>query len=308
MFRVKIARNLLILKKMKKFGLYLILFLLVFTSCKGKESKQTQVEVKIQLSDSIDQAIFNSIKEIVNDKVLYSKEISVRTVEIAKLFLQTPYVAGTLETKGKEELVVNLRELDCTTFLENVIVFSEISGKPDFDILDFLKELEFIRYKNGKITDYTSRLHYFTDWIFYNQKKGILKDINQEIGGVNYQKHINFMSTHINSYEALKADTSLVKIIRQTEDSINKRELFYIPEENIAAVENKIENGDLIAITIKIKGLEISHVGIAIYVNNRLHLMHASSKAKKVVISDVPLAKMIMNNKLQSGIMVARLK
>lgn len=292
---------------MRKIGLYLLLISLAFCSCKGKAEKQ-QDTARIQLEDSIDQAIFNSIKDIVKSKSLYNQEINERSIAIAKMFLQTPYVGGTLETEGEENLRVNLRGLDCTTLLENVVVLSEISGKQDFNAKDFLNKLEFIRYKKGKIAGYTSRLHYFTDWIFYNQKKGILKDITQEIGGVKYQKHINFMSTHINSYEALKADTSLVNIIRKSEDAINKRELFFIPEENIAVVENKIENGDLIAITTKIKGLEISHVGIAIHVNNRLHLIHASSKAKKVVISDIPLAEMLMHSKYQSGIMVARLK
>ena len=292
---------------MRKICLYLLLILFAFCSCKGKAEKQ-QDTVKIQLEDSIDQAIFNSIKDIVTSKSLYNQEINERSIAIAKMFLQTPYVGGTLETEGEENLRVNLRELDCTTFLENVVVLSEISGKQDFNAKDFLNKLEFIRYKKGKIAGYTSRLHYFTDWIFYNQKKGILKDITQEIGGVKYQKYINFMSTHIDSYAALKADTSLVKRVRQTEDSINKRDLFYIPEENVSALEDKIENGDLIAITTKIKGLEISHVGIVFHLNSRLHLIHASSRAKKVIVSDIPLVDMLKASKYQTGIMVARLK
>ena len=116
------------------------------------------------------------------------------------------------------------------------------------------------------------------------------------------------MSTHVSSYPSLQADTSLVEEIRKTENEINKRNLFFILETNIQQLEDQIQNGDLIAITTKIKGLDISHVGIAIHVNNRLHLMHASSKAKKVVISDIPLAEMLMHSKYQSGIMVARLQ
>ena len=114
------------------------------------------------------------------------------------------------------------------------------------------------------------------------------------------------MSTHISSYPALVSDSSLIRTIIQTEKDINNRKHYYIPENKIQQVENQIEDGDLIAITTKINGLDVSHTGIAIHLNERLHLMHASSKAKKVVISDMPLADMIQKNRLQSGIIVAR--
>ena len=44
-------------------------------------------------------------------------------IETAKFFLDVPYVANTLEIEP-EGLVVNLRELDCTTFLETVYALS----------------------------------------------------------------------------------------------------------------------------------------------------------------------------------------
>jgi hypothetical protein len=222
------------------------------------------------------------------------------------MFLQTPYVGGTLESEGGEKLVVNLRELDCTTYLENVVVLSSIARQNDFSENDFLNKLKKLRYRKGELGDYSSRLHYFSDWIFENEQKGIVKNVTREIGGVAYQKEINFMSNHVDSYAALKADSSLIVSIRNTENAINGRDLFYIPEDDIQGVEDKIHNGDLIAITTKIKGLDISHVGIAIHVNDRLHLMHASSLAKEVVISDIPLADILKESKLQSGIMVAR--
>ncbi|BAX80496.1 hypothetical protein ALGA_2158 [Labilibaculum antarcticum] len=262
----------------------------------------------VQLLDSTDQAIFNSIREIAGSMSIDSLSLDDRVVEVAKMFMQTAYVGGTLDGNEKEQLVVNFRELDCTTYLENVVALSKALSNDSLTTDDFLNELENLRYRNGKLTDYSSRLHYFSDWIYENEKKGIVKNMTAEIGGEKYNKAINFMSTHVDSYPALKADTSLVKEIRNTENEINKRELFYIPETKIQQLEDQIQNGDLIAITTKIEGLDISHVGIAIHVNDRLHLMNASSKAKKVMISDIPLADMLLNNKFQSGIMVARLK
>lgn len=285
----------------------LLIFLI---ACKGKTVKSESHEVRkeILFSDSTDQAIFNSIREIAITTSLDSLAQQDKILAVAKMFLQTPYIGGTLDGNKKEQLVINLRELDCTTYLENVVALSKAFSKDSVSTDDFLEELEKLRYRNGKLTDYSSRLHYFSDWIYENERKGIVKNVTAEIGGDVYNKIINFMSTHLNSYSALQSDSLQVDEIRKTEQEINKRELFFIRENKIQKLENKIQNGDLIAITTKIEGLDISHVGIAIHMNDRLHLMHASSKAKKVVISDIPLAEMLMHSKYQSGIMVARLQ
>ncbi len=51
-------------------------------------------------------------------------------LEIGKFFLGTPYVVGTLETKRGEHLVVNLREFDCVTFVENVVALAWLCEIP----------------------------------------------------------------------------------------------------------------------------------------------------------------------------------
>ncbi|PXX96079.1 DUF1460 domain-containing protein [Marinifilum breve] len=291
---------------MRLFSLQILILLIALVSCKGKADQQKESSKVVQLTDTIDQSIFNSIRKIAQERSFSSLESADRILEVGKMFLQTPYVGGTLEADGDEKLLVNLRELDCTTYLENVVVLSSISKQNKFSENDFLKKLKELRYRKGEIKDYTSRLHYFSDWIYENEQKGFVKNITSEVGGIEYNKEINFMSNHVDSYSALKADSSLIVSIQDTENAINGRDLFYIPEDDIQGVEDKIHNGDLIAITTKIKGLDISHVGIAIHINDRLHLMHASSLAKKVVISDIPLADILKESKLQSGIMVAR--
>jgi hypothetical protein len=293
---------------MKTLSLQILILLFAFVACKGKTDQQKVSVTKVHLADTLDQTIFNSIQKLAEANAFSKLENADRIVEVGKVFLQTPYVGGTLESVGEEKLVVNLRELDCTTYLENVVVFSSLVEQESFNEKDFLNKLEELRYRKGKMTDYTSRLHYFSDWIHENAQKGIVENITPKIGGIAYEKEINFMSNHVDAYAALKADSSLIVSIKNTENAINERDLFYIPEDAIQGVENKIHNGDLIAITTKIKGLDISHVGIAIHVNDRLHLMHASSHAKKVVISDVPLSEMLKGNKLQSGIMIARVR
>ena len=289
---------------------FLILSLVLsLNSCQSKtnkaESKRSETEnMRI---DSLDLRIFQSLTAIAKSSDFDSMTSEDQIIETGKLFLQTPYVGGTLNIKEKEELIINLHQLDCTTYLENVLAFSNVLKQSKADISSFSKELEKIRYRNGNLTDYSSRLHYFTDWIFNNEEKGLVTDMTQEIGGEPYEKKIDFMSTHINSYPALVKDSSLIETIKQTEKEINSRKHFYIPKNRIQSIEKQINNGDFIAITTKIKGLDVSHTGIAIHINKRLHLMHASSKSKKVVISEIPLAEKIQKNRLQSGIIIVRI-
>ncbi|RXQ96201.1 DUF1460 domain-containing protein [Ancylomarina salipaludis] len=294
--------------KFKAIHIFIVLTL-VLASCQAKtKSKNQAVSTQESLkTDSMDIEIFKSLQQFITRASFDALSNDKLIVETGKLFLQTPYVGGTLENNEVERLVINLHQLDCTTYIENILALSKITNQSKLSINDFAKELEFIRYRNGKLKGYGSRLHYFTDWIFDNERKGLLIDITKKIGGEAYQKKINFMSSHINSYPKLVGNISLIETVTQCENEINKREHFYIPENKIQEIENQIEDGDLIAITTKIKGLDISHTGIAIHINDRLHLMHASSKAKKVVISEIPLAEMIQKNSLQSGIMVARL-
>lgn len=283
-------------------------FMLFLVSCQAKPDLKQQKKLQgesVQV-DSIDLALFKSLKKIANSFAFDSLSKNNQIIETGKLFLQTPYLGGTLEKNDVEKLIINLHQLDCTTYLENVLVLSNVLGKSQLNLSDFSKELEFVRYRNGKLTDYGSRLHYFSDWIFDNEKKGLVKNITNEIGGELYEKTINFMSTHVNAYPALVNDTLLIETIINIEQEINQRQHYYIPEQKIQKLEHLIKDGNLIAITTKIKGLDVSHTGIAIHINERLHLMHASSKAKKVVISDIPLAEMIQKNRLQSGIIVSR--
>ena len=291
---------------MKKSVQIVFILLIFLCACQEKKARQKATE-NTGFTNPVDQTLFNSIRETADSMSLGSLPIQNRMIEIAKMFMGTPYVGGTLEGNKEEQLVVNFRELDCVTYLENVVVFSKLIGNKEIQASDFLTELEKLRYREGRIINYSSRLHYFSDWIHENEKKGIVADITRKIGGVKYEKMIDFMSTHAENYPALQADPTLAVEIRETENEINQRELFFIPEENIQRIEKEIRNGDLIALTTTIEGLDISHVGIAMHINNRLHLLHASSSEKKVVVSDLPLAEMLLQTKNQSGIMVARL-
>jgi hypothetical protein len=227
--------------------------------------------------------------------------------EIGQSFLGTDYEAYGIEKDGDEQLVINLTGLDCTTFLENALIFSRLIKKGKTSFEDYQDELTYVRYRDGKIKQYPSRLHYFSDWIFNNQQKGIIKDITEDIGGVPISFGPNFMSTHPDAYKHLKENPAFIPLIEDQEKEISSRTYYYIPKEKIFTIEGKIHNGDLIAFTTNVKGLDIGHVGIAVKEEDgRIHLLHAPQVGSKVQITETPLSEYVMSIKKHSGIMVLR--
>ena len=260
-----------------------------------------------QIFSDTDVEICNSKFQLAVDKNLASKSINKIIVEIGKSFFGTDYIAHTLETEGEEQLVINLTGLDCTTFLENALVFARCIKKGKTSFEDYQKELILIRYRNGIIDQYPSRLHYFTDWIFDNEKKGIVKDVTKEIGGKKLELELSFMSDHANYYKHLKENLDFIPIVKLQEEEINKREYYFIPQEKIAENESKIEDGDLLAFTSTVKGLDVNHVGIAVRMDDgRIHILHAPNVGYKVEISELPLAEYVQKIEKDSGVIIVR--
>lgn len=227
-------------------------------------------------------------------------------IAIGKKFLKTPYVEKTLELPGEEKLVINLQGLDCTTFVETVTSLVRLSENDTFTFEAFETELENLRYRDGINTGYPSRLHYFSDWIYENEEKGITTDVTQEIGGIPYPNPPSFMSENPKFYAQL-ADHANLAEIKTTEAAIKERSYFYIPKAEIKSLEKNIQSGDIIAITTSMSNLDIVHTGFAIKKNGRIHLLHASSKNMLVEISEKPISEYLAGNKSQSGIIVSRL-
>jgi len=282
---------------------FLFLAFLVLFSCNSAQNKNSGKTQNI-IYDQKEREILDVLFEILSQEK--NSSIPVLMIKVGTFFKETPYVASTLEMSPDEEkLVVNLREMDCTTFAENCLAIARTikSGKPDFE--KFSSELQKIRYRNGKIDGYLSRLHYFSDWIYDNSKKKLVKDVSEEIAHTPYPLKINFMSTHPGSYVQLK-DSTLIPEIAQKEKEISSLKMYYIPEDKIAEVENLLMDGDIVGITTNIDGLDILHVVLLNRVDGHIHLLHASSASGKVVLSEETLEDYLRNNKRATGIMVAR--
>ena len=220
-------------------------------------------------------------------------------------FLGTPYVSYTLEVTDTEKLIVNLRQLDCTTFTETCLALARTIKNdcgPTFDA--YICELTKIRYRYGLLEDYTSRLHYFTDWIHNNNDMDIVRDLTVELGGIPYPMYVNTMTRLRNKYVHLKDNDDFCARIDTIEKEISAREHFYIPKNRIDSVE--VKEGDIVAMTISGKGLDIMHMGIAVIKEDRLYFMHASSVGKEVMITLVPFYDYLCGIKSCTGCMVLR--
>lgn len=225
-------------------------------------------------------------------------------VAIGTSFLGTPYEAATLEREGPEQLVVNLRTLDCVTFVESTLALSRCirARKMSFD--EFTAALTRIRYRNGAINGYASRLHYFSDWIADNEAKHIVRNVTRDLGGVAWEKSTSFMSEHTASYRQL-ADTTVLSQIRDTEERLNGTERWFIPRK--ALVEKTgIESGDIIGITTAVEGLDIAHTGIAVRMNGVLRYLHAPLSGGSVQISPESFSRYLADRPKHTGVMVAR--
>ena len=234
-------------------------------------------------------------------------------VRIGQSFVGWPYGPGTLEVAGEEDVVINFEEFDCVTLVENVFALARFIKTQEPSVLDseirsqqaYKDAVRAIRYRGGRVDGYPSRLHYFSEWIADNEGKGFVKEMTQELGGEEDSKAIDFMSTHPEAYRQL-ADPANVAAILDTEFQLSGLIRYKIPEEEIPTWVSSIQNGDIIAATSTVDGLDVAHTGLAFWQGAELHLLHAPLVGESVEVSRLPLAERILRLTGQDGIRVVR--
>ena len=230
----------------------------------------------------------------------------------ARHFLGIPYVAHTLEAQGDERLVVNTRQLDCTTLVETVTALTQCAYRQQYSWQAYLKALTAMRYRKGVIDRYPSRIHYFTEWITQNSKTSLVTELQQPnppfmaIQTVD----VNYMSNHPESYQALRQHPDYVGEIREMEQRVSGQQFRYIPKARVgrsAELRKVIRDGDIIAITCKKAGLDIAHLGFAVWKRGNLHLLNASQLHKKVVEESMTLWQYLQKHPSHTGIRIIRI-
>lgn len=228
---------------------------------------------------------------------------------IGREFIGTPYKSGTLEG-SPEALTVNLEEMDCTTFVETVVALALTVENHRCSWIDFLDMLETIRYRNGYADGYASRLHYISDWVITNTHRGYIKDVTDRIPQSDVQiKTLDFMSRNRSKYPAL-SDSATFEGIKNMEVGYRSHRFPYIKSARLSSkpIINALKGGDIVALTTKTNGLDVSHVGILVIEKDGPHLLHASSKEGKVVIDKLPLTEYMRKAHQLTGIRVLRLQ
>lgn len=228
---------------------------------------------------------------------------------IGKKFIGTPYVPGTLEGTP-EMLTINVDELDCTTYIDVVAAMAVTIEERRNSWQDFLHNLERMRYRQGYVDGYASRLHYISDWIVTNSHNGLLKDVTDRLPHSAYQvKTLDYMSRHRESYPALK-DSAEYERIKNMEVGYRSHRYPYLKSTTLMGKngDKALKDGDIVALTTKTDGLDVSHMAIIVIEKDGAHLMHASSKEGKVVIDKLPLGEYLRKNRNISGLRVIRIQ
>lgn len=229
---------------------------------------------------------------------------------LAKEFIGKRYIPNTLD-KGKDEpLFISCDSLDCSTFVELVTAIAMSIARHEPTFAATCSNLEKIRYRNGKRNGYDSRLHYTSWWIADNAARGIIEEVTTKTEHKQQHLNLNFMSSHPGSYAMLKEDTAMQTKIAELEKPFRDITVPYIPKQMLSMGQKtlKIENGDIVALVTTIEGLDVSHVGFALWIGENLHLVHASSSKGEVIIDPATLYVYQQKKKRQIGIRVLRLQ
>ncbi len=256
---------------------------------------------------------FDQLVTLAKKRDWKSLPIGERTAAVGQALVGTRYKSFTLEIDNHIEAAsANLNGLDCWTFFEIALGFARmLDESPDeWTPARLLHYIELDRYRGGECTgDYLSRLHYLEDWLYDNDRRGLVDDLTRNLGGVSVRHSAREMTVGWRHYRYLRANRRLLRPLAQMEARVSSRPLYMIPKSRVARIESKLRDGDIIGIVSRDRnGLySTSHVGLALRTNNGLHFMHASAPYNygRVVV-DSRLSSYLYRYHTDAGILVAR--
>ena len=240
-------------------------------------------------------------ENVLSDLAGHAREtVAELMVRAGKAMEGQPYVAGTLD-ESPEQLRIYLTRTDCIIFVETCLALAR-TAKEGGDFQAFANEVRQSRYRGGRIEAYADRLHYTTEWARQGEARGVLQDVTRALGGEPLARPINYMSAHPESYPLMDDPAA----IRAVEDCINSEPRYYIPKSKLAGALDGIRSGDIICLVSAVEGLDIAHVGLALVVNGRVKLFHASTSTMKVTEDSRTLQDYLAGRNSILGIQVLR--
>lgn len=263
-------------------------------------------------SDKVPQGVVCAATDAAEVQRLLADKSLKTPLDFARKFLGRPYVAATLEVADPEQVVVNLQGLDCATLVETSQALAMTRREGKTDVASYTRNLEKIRYFNGKNRGYTSRLHYLSFWMADLTKRKVAKEVllpqtlTQPL-----EIRLNYMSTHADAYPFLKNHPERVREIAQLERKYSGKVGRFLPKSNAGLSRQQlgaIHDGDIITVVTQKAGLDYSHQGIAFWGNDgKLHMLHASSERKRVIADERTLEDYLKRISHARGIRVFRI-
>jgi hypothetical protein len=170
----------------------------------------------------------------------------------------------------------------------------------------FGREIERMRYRGGQRRGYTSRLHYFSEWITDGEKRGLVTDRGAALGGIEDARPLRFMTEHRGNYPALLND-GVLREIAMMERRLDGVPRWVVPSGHIPDVADRIDTGDVLAFATEIPGLDVTHAALA-YRDGRgtLRVLHAPLSGGVVQVSRTTLPEYVAGIRHCTGILVAR--
>jgi hypothetical protein len=276
---------------MQKLVLYLVSILFLCSSA-GATDEATQQK-------------FTAVRQKIQDSNWRALPLGKLIAKVGLELVDAPYVGGTLDGSGRERCTVDMLRLDCVTLFEVSLNMGRIMKQGKDSLHDLIEAVTFTRYRDGVLSDYTSRLHYTSDWIENNIQKGTVVDVTSQLGGKPFPLALGFMSQNPKYYPALVENPQLVPVMQTIEQRVNLTSRTIIRKEDIASIEEKLQDGDIIAIATSKKGLDYSHTGLIVREGNKVRFLHASSVKKKVML-DGPISEYVNRAISNLGITVLR--
>ena len=290
-------------------GLKIVVALFSFCSIAIASESRLPFNTVFKGRDNFDRLVAKAKSE--NWKAL---PIGERTATVGQSLLGTRYKHFTLEIDNRVEAPsVNFKGVDCWTFFEISLAFARMLDEPDGNWTPetMLHYIETDRYRGGQCTgEYLSRLHYLEDWLADNNRRGLINDLTQELGGASVPHSAREMTLGWKHYRYLAKNRSLLGPLSEMEARVSSRPLYQIPKSRVAGIESKLRSGDVIGIISRDRrGLySTAHVGLALRTpDGVLHFMHASAPNNygKVVV-DARLSSYLARYRSDSGILVGR--
>ncbi|MUG90837.1 DUF1460 domain-containing protein [Bombella sp. ESL0385] len=208
-----------------------------------------------------------------------------RIVLMSQFMKGTPYLAQPLigSATTQEELILSWRGVNCMTFVEIILAASR-----SFTVEQFIHALIATRYRHHHVT-FTERRHFYSDWLYGTPI--LCRDLSPHFPYAQHiSKTLNLKLPPTSPANTAPEDRYLPGI------PLKKRLITYLPTKPLLdnlhhhTIKTHIKSGDVIGIYSPLPGLDVFHIGLAIWRGHELLFRNASSLPEHRYVVDTPLA------------------